>query len=90
MGCRILHGFGASPSFEGLSDYLGPSWAGASGGLWCLSGFIAGGVVNSTFNMLLVAPPAHWVRLAFWFVGCYHVWRSLEWLGGFLRWSGAL
>ena len=61
--------WGASPSFGGgASDHLGSLWAGAPFGLWCLYGFIAGGVVNTTFNMF-IAPPTHWVGLALWYVG---------------------
>ena len=77
MGCRTLHGVRASPSFGGPSDHLGSAWAGAPGGLWCLSGFVAGGVVNSTSNRLFVAPPAHEVGLALGFVGGFVVWFSL-------------
>ena len=39
-----------------ISWYLHVLWL--LGGLWCLSSFVAGGVVNSTSN-LFAAPPAH-------------------------------
>ena len=48
--------------------------AGAPGGLWCLSSFDAGGVVNSTSNLLFTAHPAHEVGLALGFVGSFGVW----------------
>ena len=47
--------------------------AGAPGGLWCLSSFGAGGVVNSTSNLLFNAPPAREVGLALGFVGSFGV-----------------
>ena len=43
-----------------------------------------GGVVNSAFNMLFVAPPVHGLGLALGFVSSFHVWGSFEWLGGYL------
>ena len=60
--------------------------AGAPGGLWCLSSFVAGGVVNSTSNLLFTAPPAHEVGLALGFVGSFGAW-VFWWLGGFLEWG---
>ena len=57
----------------GPCDHLGSSWAGAPGGLWCLAGFGAGGVVNSTSDLLFTAPPAHEVGLALEFVGSFRV-----------------
>ena len=53
--------------------------AGAPGGLWCLSSFVAGGVVNSTSDLLFTAPLAHEVGLALGFVGSFGVWVFL-WL----------
>ena len=53
-----------------ISDLYG---AGAPGGLWCLAGFGAGGVVNSTSDLLFTAPPAHEVGLALEFVGSFGV-----------------
>ena len=47
--------------------------AGAPGGLWCYSSFDAGGVVNSTSNLLFTAPPAHEVGLALGFVWSFGV-----------------
>ena len=49
-----------------ISDLHG---AGASAGLWCLSGFAAGRVVNSTSILLFTAPPAHEVGLALGLLG---------------------
>ena len=57
--------------------------AGAPRGLWCLSSFDAGGVVNSTSNLLFTAPPAHEVGLALGFVGSFGVWVSFLMVGGF-------
>ena len=51
-----------------------PHWAGTPGGLWCLSSFDAGGVVNSISNLLFTALPAHEVGLALGFVGSFGVW----------------
>ena len=72
MGCRILHGLGLSFVWGHLIiwDLHG---AGAPGGLWCLSSFDAGGVVNSTSNLLFTAPPPHEVGLALGFVGSFGV-----------------
>ena len=53
-----------------ISDLYG---AGAPGGLWCLAGFGAGGVVNSTSDLLFTAPPSHEVGLALEFVGSFGV-----------------
>ena len=58
-----------------LWDHLIIIWdlhgVGAPGGLWFLSSFGAGGVVNSTPNLLFNAPPAHEVGLALGFVGSF-------------------
>ena len=72
MGCRILHGLGLSFVWDHVIiwDLHG---AGAPGGLWCLAGFGAGGVVNSTSDLLFTAPPAHEVGLALEFVGSFGV-----------------
>ena len=72
MGCRILHGLGLSFIWDHVIiwDLHG---AGAPGGLWCLAGFGAGGVVNSTSDLLFTAPPAHGVGLALEFVGSFGV-----------------
>ena len=67
MGCGILHGLGLSFVWDHVIiwDLHG---AGAPGGLWCLAGFGAGGVVNSTSDLLFAAPPPmrlgwHWSLL---------------------------
>ena len=72
MGCRILHGLGLSFVWDHVIiwDLHG---AGAPGGLWCLARFGAGGVVNSTSDLLFTAPPAHEVGLALEFVGSFDV-----------------
>ena len=72
MGCRILHGLGLSFVWDHVIiwDLHG---AGAPGGLWCLAGFGAGGVVNSTSGLLFTAPPVHEVGLALEFVGSFGV-----------------
>ena len=72
MGCRILHGLGLSFIWDHVIiwDLHG---AGAPGGLWCLSSFGAGGVVNSTSDLLFTDPPAHGVGLALEFVGSFGV-----------------
>ena len=60
--------------------------AGAPGGLWRLSSFDAGGVVNSTSNLLFTAPSAHEVGWHWGLLGalvCEFFW----WLRGFLGWS---
>ena len=46
--------------------------------------------MNSTFNMLFIAPPAHWIGLAMGFFGGFGVWGSLEWLGVSLDEVGVL
>ena len=71
MGCRILHGLGLSFVWDHVIiwDLHG---AGAPGGLWCLAGFGAGGVVNSTSDLLFTAG-AHEVGLALEFVGSFGV-----------------
>ena len=60
---------------------------GAPGGLRCLSSFVAGGVVNSTSNLLCTAPLAHKVGLALELLGAL-VCGSFLMVGGFLGWSG--
>ena len=67
-GCRILHGLGLSFVWDHVIiwDLHG---AGAPGGLWCLPSFGAGGVVNSTSDLLFTAPPAHEVGLAWSLLG---------------------
>ena len=63
----------------GPCDHLGSSWgwgswwALVSCRLRCLAGFGAGGVVNSTSDLLFTAPPAHEVGLALEFVGSFGV-----------------
>ena len=72
MGCRILHGLGLSFVWDHVIIW-DLHVAGAPGGLWCLAGFGAGGVVNSTSDFLFTAPPAHEVGWALEFVGSFGV-----------------